>query len=443
MKLNVCLVAAVILFHATQAALFRQTSYTYDRHDGELRFIAKFGIQEYTQVELRGTFNNRTATNESVTFAFVPYETWSELNRLLVPSNNCSSMANLTSMIAHHWSVPGNVSDTISDNTETEYWFLVFLGYVYVDARSPWQKASGTQFDYEITLTNVPSDVFTQQFSYDMKGVAIVTMVATFTYLVLLAFQVAFSTYSCVCLKTRLHLLVKLFASLLLLELVGHGFQLAHMGVYTQDGVGLAPLGHVGAGLVILGNCFLVLLFLLISRGWQLTKAVLHYKIVTFVLWALYVVFSAIFFAWMVMYQEVYTACVDSPYQSWAAWLYQAYRILLLPYCLYELWHSYRQENDPLVQNVYRLFAMSFVVWFGYLPITVGVLHAVNLLEWTRVILSASLFFDLAANFILVILFCPLWSDYYFQFNSHLNTIVSAKRYTELNPLTSVFSNLF
>lgn len=301
MKLNVCLVAAVILFHATQAALFRQTSYTYDRHDGELRFIAKFGIQEYTQVELRGTFNNRTATNESVTFAFVPYETWSELNRLLVPSNNCSSMANLTSMIAHHWSVPGNVSDTISDNTETEYWFLVFLGYVYVDARSPWQKASGTQFDYEITLTNVPSDVFTQQFSYDMKGVAIVTMVATFTYLVLLAFQVAFSTYSCVCLKTRLHLLVKLFASLLLLELVGHGFQLAHMGVYTQDGVGLAPLGHVGAGLVILGNCFLVLLFLLISRGWQLTKAVLHYKIVTFVLWALYVVFSAIFFAWMVV----------------------------------------------------------------------------------------------------------------------------------------------
>ena len=143
------------------------------------------------------------------------------------------------------------------------------------------------------------------------------------------------------------------------------------------------------------------------------------------------------------MYQEVYTACVDSPYQSWAAWLYQAYRILLLPYCLYELWHSYRQENDPLVQNVYRLFAMSFVVWFGYLPITVGVLHAVNLLEWTRVILSASLFFDLAANFILVILFCPLWSDYYFQFNSHVNTIVSAKRYTELNPLTSVFSNLF
>ena len=136
------------------------------------------------------------------------------------------------------------------------------------------------------------------------------------------------------------------------------------------------------------------------------------------------------------MYQEIskFETCTENPYQTWAAWLYQSYRFLLLPYSLYELWHSYQQENNPLVLNIYRLFAVGFVVWFGYLPITVGALYAANTLEWTRVILSASLFFDLAANFILVILFCPLWSDYYFQFNSHLNTLVTVRKrkYTEL-----------
>ena len=132
--------------------------------------------------------------------------------------------------------------------------------------------------------------------------------------------------------------------------------------------------------------------------------------------------------------QEVfpYMTWPDHPYNSWVGWVYQSYRILLFIYLLYELWHSYQQENNPLVLNIYRLFAVGFVVWFGYLPITVGALYAANTLEWTRVILSASLFFDLAANFILVILFCPLWSDYYFQFNSHLNVIGSRTRYTSL-----------
>ena len=300
MKLNVCLVA-VILFHATQAALFRQTSYTYDRKDGKLRFIAKFGIQANAQVDLHGTFNNRTATNESVTLAFVSYQTWMELNRLLIQPNNCSMMANLTSKISNRWSVPSTVSKKIDANTVTEYWYLVFLGCIYVDARSSWQDTGGTQFDYAVTLTNVPGDVLTQQFSYDMKGVVIVTLVATFAYLVLLAFQVAFGMYDCIYLKTKPHLLVKLFTSLLLLEVGGQGLKLVHMGLYTQDGVGFAPVSHVGAGLVILGDCFLVLLFLLISKGWQLTKAVLHFKALMFILWGLYVVFSAIFFAWMVV----------------------------------------------------------------------------------------------------------------------------------------------
>ena len=131
----------------------------------------------------------------------------------------------------------------------------------------------------------------------------------------------------------------------------------------------------------------------------------------------------------------------DHPYHSWEGWLYQSYRIALLSYLLYELWHTYQQENNLLVMNVYRLLAVGFVVWFGYLPITVAALYSANTLEWTRVILSTSLFFDLAANFVLVILFCPLWSDYYFQFNSQLNVLIDTKRITTTRYTLLTLSN--
>ena len=298
---GVYLIAVVTVFHATQAAVFRQTSYTYDRNDSKLRFIAKFGMHANAQVQLSGTFSNRTATNESVTVAFVSYKTWMELNRKLEPSNNCSQLSNLT---VHRWTVPAvttEITSTVKANGATEYWYLVFLGCVRLSP-TQWEDSGPTQFDYTITIKNIPGDVLFQQFSYDMEGVGIITLIATFTYLVLVAFQTAFVMYNHWCLKhRRLHLMVKLFTLLLLLELAGQGLQLVHLGLYTSDGVGVTPLGHLGAGVAMASDCLLVLLFLLISRGWQLTKAVLSFKFVIFTIWGLYVVFSAIFFAWMVV----------------------------------------------------------------------------------------------------------------------------------------------
>lgn len=437
MRWNECL-AALILFHVAGAAVFRQTPYTYDRNDGKLRFIAKFGVKANAQFGLSGTFSNRTAENESIILALVSHETWTELDRLFVPPNDCNKLSNLTSKIAFRWPVPHIqriVLKTITANNLTEYWYLVFLGCV---PHSPWEDSGSTQFDYSVTLTNLPSDVLTQQFSYEMKWVVIVILVATCTYLALLAFQVVFSTYACACKKTRLHLLVKLFNLLLLLRVGGLGLQLVDLGLYTKDGLGVPAVKHIGSVLTVASDCLLVLLFLLISKGWQLTTAILHYRLVTFTLWGIYIIISTIFFAWTVVYQEMYpfTSSIESHYQTWAAWLYQAYRFLLLPYCLYEIWHCYRQENDAVVRTVYLFFVGSFVVWFGYLPVTVGVLYAVNPLEWPRVILSVVNLFDLGASAMLAILFCPLWSDCYFRFNSHLNAIVNTYRYTELKFLT-------
>ena len=293
--------AAVTLIHLGEAAVFRQTPYVYDGSGNKLRFVAKFGIHGNAQVRFFGMFENTTAPtkNESVTIAFVPHETWTELNRKLIPSNDCSQLSNQTLNVPYTCRVSAGVCihTVTTHNVTAAYWYLIILGC----AEPHWLDSGQTQFDYTVTLTNLHSNVLSEQFSYDMEGVVIILMVSTFTYLALLAFQLAFSFYDCCCLKHRQHLMVKLFNILLLLELAGQGFQLVHLGLYTSNGVGIAPLGHVGAGLAVASDCVLVLLFFLISEGWQLTKAILHNKLVICALWGLFVLFSCIFFAWMVV----------------------------------------------------------------------------------------------------------------------------------------------
>ncbi len=113
-----------------------------------------------------------------------------------------------------------------------------------------------------------------------------------------------------------------------------------------------------------------------------------------------------------------YTA---NPYQSWAGGLYLAYRLLLLIYILFEMRQIYLIENRQLKLIMYRLLAVFFIVWFCYLPLVVFVSVWINALERSKVITTTFLCFDLMANIIMVVLFCPKWSDMYFQFSSQIN----------------------
>ena len=63
-------------------------------------------------------------------------------------------------------------------------------------------------------------------------------------------------------------------------------------------------------------------------------------------------------------------------------------------------------------------------MWFCYLPIAVIAASVLNVLERARIIVACVLTFDLIMNIVMVLLMCPKWSQQYFQFSSHLNTLV-------------------
>lgn len=402
-----------------------------------VQYLAKFGVKEGATARLSVTISESSGT---AIFAFVPQSLWEPIFQ---NHTSCDNMASLLSYYAQVCACGKTKSSSCScflkatdtGNTtfplqqivanSTVYFHLFFIA-CYPNGTA----SNGTEFTYNIRVTNLlaSESFYNTEFSYELIGVVLITMCSTATACILSVFHAVVHLPVFKCWKppaTRMHLLVKFYTPSPFLLTVGQGFQFVHWMVFANDGVGFPFLDHLGFALGGLSTWILVLVFILVSKGWQMTTRVIRRAVLTLLLWGLYIAVSIVLFVWTVVSELVfpYEASPKHPYDSWEGWLYQSYHVLLLFYLLYELWHSYMQENNPLVMNVYKLLAGGFVVWFGYLPLTVAVLYAVNTLEWTRVIRSTSLFFDLAANFVLIILFCPFWSDYFFQFNSHLNKI--------------------
>ena len=110
-------------------------------------------------------------------------------------------------------------------------------------------------------------------------------------------------------------------------------------------------------------------------------------------------------------------------HQTWAGGLYLTYRLILLLYILWELRQIYLIENRRFKLILYRCLLVLYVVWFCYLPVAVVIASFVNALERSRVIVVFILTFDLVMNSVMVLLFCPKWSQHFFQFSSHLNSL--------------------
>ena len=72
---------------------------------------------------------------------------------------------------------------------------------------------------------------------------------------------------------------------------------------------------------------------------------------------------------------------------------------------------------------LYRILLVFYLIWFLYLPLIVVIAVFVNPLERLKVIQTSSLIVDVLANGTMILLFCPWWSDWYFQFKSEINEL--------------------
>ena len=118
-----------------------------------------------------------------------------------------------------------------------------------------------------------------------------------------------------------------------------------------------------------------------------------------------------------------YSAGTENEFQTWAGGLYLGYRLLLLLYILFEVRQVYLIENRTLTLRLYIGLVVVYVVWFCYLPLFVIIASVINPVQSGKVVSTSILTFDLLMDTVMVLLFCPLWSNLYFQFDSHINEL--------------------
>ena len=325
----------------------------YGGGDGvEVIFLTKFGVERGGEVVAFGTAKwtrDLVSFGSRMTLAFVPQDVWNSfyhesaknqetscellmnstaLVHSRTPNDGCPfesgeqdylrqvpcSVANFTKSCTYQTSPLVNGSQFtyhINSSQATEYYYLTFIactkgGKNASSQPCEWEKSLKVNFTYDIQLVN--SDIslsrqnpFTYQFPYDFQGVLIAFIVSTVCYIVLIVFHFVLHAKPCSNKHHNMHRLTKIFTVSLVLKTFYVFFQVIHYAVYAHDGMGVIALRYIGEVCNKFADWLLILVLILIGKGWQVTMCTIRWKRLTFAVWAGYIVSSAVYFAWLVV----------------------------------------------------------------------------------------------------------------------------------------------
>ena len=319
-------------------------------HDGngsgdKIKFLGKFGVEQDHEVFTYGNCsradNSFVAFDDKLALAFIPTSVWDKFydrekkggkcetfmsdpfNRSIAPDDRCSAPGDgdyfrvvpcdIRKPCQNQHSVPlvsGSQFTFRTESTSTQYYYLVLVACLQnYSANDPcqWGESSRVAVDYDIHIVNndpdktVSPDPFVFEFPYNLIGLMVVYIVFTFIYLTLLVFHVTMHTRLCTPTGYRHHRLTFIFGSSLLLEFLHIALVMTHYSVFSVNGMGVVSLLYIGQAANFMSDWLLILVLILIGKGWQLTTATVRWKKVTAVIWVLYIVISGLFFVWTVV----------------------------------------------------------------------------------------------------------------------------------------------
>ena len=196
---------------------------------------------------------------------------------------------------------------------DTEYYYLFLLACQRnTTATCMWAPTEQVHFHYDVSLVNANPDnnshldPFTYQFSYDLEGALIILLVFSVAYAVVITAHVLLHTKLCAK-ECKMHRLPAIFTMSLFIEFFHVVFEMIHMSVYTSDGVGAVWCNYIGEVFNQFSDWLLILVLLLIGRGWMITTSALRSKKIMFALWGAYVFFFSIYFVWTVVSVDIHS----------------------------------------------------------------------------------------------------------------------------------------
>ena len=193
----------------------------------------------------------------------------------------------------------------VSIAPKTEYYYLFFLTCSRnVNVNCSWTPTDALTVHYSIHLVNsLPkkSNPYTNEFPYELKGMLSLQLFFTISYLLLILVHFLLHMKCCHKQNYRMHILVKVFSASLVLEAVYGLMELIHTSVYAGNGKGTIYMEYFGEFCNHFSDWLLILVVILVGKGWQVTMSSLRWFKVTVLILGAYTVFSASYFIWTVV----------------------------------------------------------------------------------------------------------------------------------------------
>ena len=184
----------------------------------------------------------------------------------------------------------------IQDLSQPRFWYASFVA-CYLDTDCHWKPTmDDVSLDYDIWLVNGNPYVKNQnpleyQFSSDKQDTVEI-------FLVLLACYVFLTPLQIYAVMRQKHQVPKLFTAGLVLALLAALFNITHCLKFAFDGEGVSGAAVTGGILDILSQTLLMLLLLLLAKGWAITRKELTWKPMLFSIWALYGIVHVLLYFW-------------------------------------------------------------------------------------------------------------------------------------------------
>jgi hypothetical protein len=161
-----------------------------------------------------------------------------------------------------------------------------------------WTHNSGQSIaiDYDLWLVNGNPytkhfNPFEHQFSFELHDVVEIYLTFFIIYTILLPIQV----YAFIKQK---HVMTRLLTGCMICEYIGIIANFIHFFKFAFDGQGVEPLRIGGTFIDMISQCLLMLLLLLIAKGWTITRLVLSNKKIFLALWSIYTAIYMALFIW-------------------------------------------------------------------------------------------------------------------------------------------------
>lgn len=266
--------------------------------------------------------------------------------------------------------------------------------------------------EYTIEFKNVIYSPFNQQFGRDIKGLNIAYLFFASAYVIIAVIQCV-ATFKHWNTSGYLHPILKLYNISLLFQFIAVTIYTIHYIKFSFDGE-ISAMNVVAKIFDILARVVLILLLLLLSRGWTISSEALSGKKELFSVCGIFLLLQIIILIWQTTIEDPAATKIPIFYQVCLS-LLDVVWISFGIFFLLSTYQTYKAEENSRKKALYIKMAAFYGPWIITLPVFVFLMLAVE--PWDRE-LTVRCFhqtFTFLANAVMVYLTWPSRALEYFS----------------------------